>query len=236
MFRCWASDSEASSSEDVATGLSATWLWPSPRELSPKALAACTPRRRPVLSRGAPKACGAALVLMGLTAFAAISLAQKRPSELGASGDWHVDVFGARSELSKRPAGLTAAELLRSEQLESAGSGALLETLAQQTAFLELSLHGATAEDTKLVRSTLAESFGNVSKALKASTEALDSFGLTQGQLEALLSAVRHMADQRVQDIGATVSAALASYFKVEGADAGKEAARQRAYGEKEME
>ena len=86
------------------------------------------------------------------------------------------------------------------------------------------------------VRSTLAESFGNVSRALKASTEALDSFGLTQGQLEALLSAVRHMADQRVQDIGATVSAALASYFKVEGADAGKEAARQRAYGEKEME
>lgn len=145
-------------------------------------------------------------------------------------------LFGARSELSKRPAGLTAAELLRSEQLESAGSGALLETLAQQTAFLELSLHGATAEDTKLVRSTLAESFGNVSRALKASTEALDSFGLTQGQLEALLSAVRHMADQRVQDIGATVSAALASYFKVEGADAGKEAARQRAYGEKEME
>ena len=61
-------------------------FWPAEsRELSPKTLKSCTPRRRPVLSRGAPKALGAALVLIGLTAFAAISLAQKKPKEPGAS-------------------------------------------------------------------------------------------------------------------------------------------------------
>ena len=89
----------------------------------------------------------------------------------------------------------------------------------------DLSLHGVGIEDQELLDRTLAETLENVSGQLESSTlEALDSFSLTRGQLEALLAAVRHLADARVQEIGATVAKALASYFQVEGKDAGKEA------------
>lgn len=160
-----------------------------------------------MLSRGAPKACGAALVLLGITSFAAISLAQKStPTE---------------SQLAKVPAGLTAEELLSSERLLSVASDALLKTWKQQETWPR-SLQKAPEE---LVHHTVADAFANMSRTLKRLhiSEELDSFSLTEGQLEAIRSTLAHLADPQVQDIGSTLAKGLKLYFEIEGENAGKE-------------
>ncbi|CAK8997124.1 unnamed protein product [Durusdinium trenchii] len=189
------------------------WRSSSTREVpSPtrQTIKSCTPRRRPVLSRGAPKACAAALLLMGLTAFAAISLAQKaQPSE---------------SELAKRPSGLTAKELLGSTQLTSAATQALLETVRQQETW-QISLRAIPQNEKDLVRHTVEDTFATIRKAVETAglAEELDSFALTEGQLDAFLSTMQHMADTRIQEIGSSLADAFGRYFQLEGTSAGKE-------------
>ncbi|CAK8987904.1 unnamed protein product [Durusdinium trenchii] len=214
---CWPSDSDSEDydddSEEERHFLWKIWRSSSTREVpSPtrQTIKSCTPRRRPVLSRGAPKACAAALLLMGLTAFAAISLAQKaQPSE---------------SELAKRPSGLTAKELLGSTQLTSAATQALLETVRQQETW-QISLRAIPQNEKDLVRHTVEDTFATIRKAVETAglAEELDSFALTEGQLDAFLSTMQHMADTRIQEIGSSLADAFGRYFQLEGTSAGKE-------------
>lgn len=182
---------------------------PSPRRVADQ-VKACTPRRRPVLSRGAPKACAAALVLMGITSFAAISLAQKSQS--------------SQSAKDQRPVGMTAREVVVSEQLLSTASRAMLKTLKQEETW-GASLRAVPEAQIELVEQMVKDAFANISIALQKAqmAEELDSFSLTEGQLKAMLNTIEHMADPRVQEIGSSVAKALQLYFEIEGPNAGKE-------------
>ena len=217
--RCFESDSEGYEDDDSDEEISFfSKLWrsssgrelPSPSRRVADQVKACTPRRRPVLSRGAPKACAAALVLMGITSFAAISFAQKSQS--------------SQSAKDQRPVGMTAREVVASEQLLSTASRAMLKTLKQEETW-GASLRAIPEAQIELVEQMVKDAFANISIALQKAqmAEELDSFSLTEGQLEAMLNTIEHMADPRVQEIGSSVAKALKLYFEIEGPNAGKE-------------
>ncbi|CAJ1394896.1 unnamed protein product [Effrenium voratum] len=183
------------------------WRSSSPREVP--SVKSCTPRRRPVLSRGAPKACAAGLVLMGITVFTAISLAQKQTPQ---------------SDLDKQSAGMTAKDLLKSPRIVAAASGAFQRVMVQAN-WLHQSL---PKERSQMVAKSTQQAFEQLrSEVLRRQLgQELDSFSLTRGQLDAFLSVQTHMSDMAIQEIGANVAKALEEYFSVEGEGAGKEGMR----------